>query len=116
VTFAHDLMGDEERPDIATMDELMFAAKDELETTPTLKALSNALDDAGAIALPRVRLWRGGRKYSVYSLRGSFADVRESVLREKLRSEATRREQFFRLQMSTPDRPKFGSPVESAQS
>ncbi len=60
VTFAHDLMEDDERPGIATMTELMFAAKDELETTPSLKALSNALDDAGAVPLPRVRLWVGG--------------------------------------------------------
>jgi hypothetical protein len=114
VTFAHDLMADEERPGIATMDELMFAAKDELETTPTLKALSNALDDAGAIALPRVRLWSGGRKYSVYSLRGPLVDVREGALRSKLNSEAHRRETFFRLQMTIADKAsKFTRPPET---
>lgn len=114
VTFAHDLMADEERPSIATIDELMFAAKDELETTPTLKALSNALDDAGAIALPRVRLWRGGRKHSVYLLRGKLVDFREGALRSKLNSEAHRRETFFRLQMTIADKAsKFIRPPET---
>jgi len=111
VTFAHDLMADEERPGIAFLIELMHAAKNELETTPTLKALSNALDDAGAITLPRVRIRQGASKYSVYSLREPLADVREKTLRAMLNKEAPRREKFFNLIMPTVDKEsKFTRP------
>jgi hypothetical protein len=95
LTFAHNLMADDERPSIATMSDLLWAAKGELGSDPALKALSNALDDAGAVALPRVRINPGGRKQSVWSLRGTFSDLSEKALRARLQAEATTRSRFF---------------------
>jgi hypothetical protein len=104
VTFAHDLMADEERPGIATITELMYLAQHDLGVWPSLKALSNALDDAGAIALPRVRIRHGKSKDSVFSLRGPLVDVRQGTLRAMLNKEASRRETFFHLTMLGVDK------------
>jgi hypothetical protein len=104
-------MADEERPGIALLTELIHAAASELGVWPTLKALSNALDDAGAVALPRVRIRQGLPKSSVYSLRGPLKDVREGALRARLNKEAPRRQKFFNFIMDPVDKEsKFTRP------
>jgi hypothetical protein len=103
VAFAYDLMADDERPGVALMVEFMHAAACELQAMPSLKAMANALEDAGAIPLPRVRVRHGDHKRTVYSLKGPLADTRESAVRAKLNSEANRREKFFNFQVTIAD-------------
>lgn len=96
-SWATELMSDEDRPSLALGKELAFVCKEELDSTPTLKALHNALKDAGAIQLPRVRV-NSRRKQGLWSLRGPINDVSESSLRATLDAELKSRNAFFGLE------------------
>ena len=95
-SWAKELMSDEDRPALALGKELAFVAKEELDSTPTLRALHNALKDAGAIQLPRVRV-NSRRKQGLWSLRGAVKDASETALRGTLEAELKTRNEFFGL-------------------
>lgn len=95
-SWAKELMSDEDRPALALGKELAFVVKEELDSTPTLRALYNALKDAGAIQLPRVRV-NSRRKQGLWSLRGPVKDPSETALRTTLDAELKARNEFFGL-------------------